>query len=101
MSPEMKVLTASFLSPIYASSALKSGLSEFFDAFCTHVYDGIEGYDKKIAAYRRMVGKNRTYRRWVKAFPHLQKERHHRRLEELRAYIARRNAEQDEREETK
>ena len=57
--------------------------------------------EEKIAAYRRMVGKNRTYRRWVKAFPHLQKERHHRRLEELRAYIARRNAEQDEREETK
>ena len=57
--------------------------------------------EEKIAAYRRMVGKNRTYRRWVKAFPHLQKECHHRRLEELRAYIARRNAEQDEREETK
>ena len=57
--------------------------------------------EEKIAAYRRMVGKNRTYRRWVKAFPHLQMERHHRRLEELRAYIARRNAEQNEREETK
>ena len=57
--------------------------------------------EEKIAAYRRMVGKNRTYRRWVKAFPHLQKECHHRRLEELRAYIARRNAEQNEREETK
>lgn len=25
--------------------------------------------EKKIAAYRQMVGKNRTYRRWVKAFP--------------------------------
>ena len=37
--------------------------------------------EEKITAYRRMVGKNRTYRRWVKAFPHLQKERHHRRLE--------------------
>lgn len=58
VSSEMKVLTASFLSPIYASSALKSGLSEFFDAFCTHVYDGIEGYDKKIAAYRNVLEKH-------------------------------------------
>lgn len=55
--------------------------------------------EEKIAAYRQMVGKNRTYHRWVKAFPHLQKERHHRRLEELKAYVARRNAEKQEREE--
>ena len=57
--------------------------------------------EEKIALYRKQVGKNRTYRRWVTAFPHLREERHHRRLEELRAYVARRNNETQEREETK
>lgn len=44
--------------------------------------------DAKIAEYRAMVGKNRTYRRLVKAFPHLKEERHHSRLEIIRAYAA-------------
>ena len=52
--------------------------------------------EEKIAAYRRMVGKNRTYRRWVKAFPHLQQERHHRRLEALKAYAARHSLTKEE-----
>lgn len=57
--------------------------------------------EEKIAAYRASVGKNRTYHRLVKAFPHLREERHHRRLEELRAYMARRNQEKQESEEHK
>ncbi len=57
--------------------------------------------EEKIAAYRASVGKNRTYHRLVKAFPHLREERHHHRLEELRAYMARRNQEKQESEEHK
>ncbi len=44
--------------------------------------------DAKIAEYRAMIGKNRTYHRLVKAFPHLREERHHLRLETIRAYAA-------------
>lgn len=43
---------------------------------------------EKLDAYRAMVGKNRTYHRLVKAFPHLAQQRHHSRLETIRAYIA-------------
>ena len=44
--------------------------------------------EEKLAAYRAMVGKNRTYLRLTKAFPHLKRQRYHRGLETIRAYIA-------------
>lgn len=53
-----KVLTASFLSPAYSDTALKSGLSEFFDAFTIHVYDPIEAYADKIRRYRKVLTKH-------------------------------------------
>lgn len=49
---------------------------------------------EKLEAYRKMVGKNRTYHRLVKAFPHLIKERHHHRLETIREYLAQRETEE-------
>ena len=44
--------------------------------------------EEKLAAYRAMVGKNRTYRRLSKAFPHLKRQWYHHGLETIRAYIA-------------
>lgn len=43
---------------------------------------------EKLETYRAQFGRNRTYRRLAKAFPHLQQQLHHRRLETIRAYIA-------------
>ena len=54
--------------------------------------------EEKLAAYRAMVGKNRTYRRLSKAFPHLKRQRYHHGLETIRAYIAQK--EQKSHEET-
>ena len=54
--------------------------------------------EEKLAAYRAMVGENRTYRRLSKAFPHLKRQHYHRGLETIRSYIAqkeRRSHEQD------
>lgn len=49
---------------------------------------------EKLEAYRKMVGKNRTYHRLVKAFPHLTEERHHRHVETIREYLAQRKKEE-------
>lgn len=49
---------------------------------------------EKLEAYRKMVGKNRTYHRLVKAFPHLTEERHHHRLETIREYLAQKEKEE-------
>ena len=54
--------------------------------------------EEKLAAYRAMVGKNRTYRRLSKAFPHLKRQWYHHGLETIRAYIAQK--EQKSHEET-
>ncbi len=43
---------------------------------------------EKLEASRAMFGKNRTYHRLVKAFPHLAQQQYHSRLETIRAYIA-------------
>ena len=43
--------------------------------------------EARLEQYRRSFGQNRTYRRWTKAFPHLKKQAHHRRLEAIRAYL--------------
>ena len=58
VSPDMKVLTASFLSPVYSGAALKSGLSEFFDAFTIHIYYPIEAYADKIRRYRKVLAEH-------------------------------------------
>ena len=56
--PNGKVLTASFLYPSFPDAALKSGLSEFFDAFNIHVYSGLDTYASELGKYRKMLKKH-------------------------------------------
>ena len=46
--------------------------------------------EEKLANYRATFGKNRTYHRLVKAFPHLAQSSHQKRLETIRAYLEQR-----------
>lgn len=48
--------------------------------------------EEKIASYRALAGKNRTYRRLVKAFPHLEQSSQHKRLESIHAYLEQRKS---------
>lgn len=51
--------------------------------------------EEKLAQYRAAVGRNRAYKRWAKAFPHLKKQAHHRRLEAIRAYLEERRTKEE------
>ena len=48
----------------------------------------------KLVQYKALMSHTGSYRRWSKAFPHLAKQEHHRRMEAIRAYLER-NKEQE------
>lgn len=53
--PEMKVMSASFLTEAFPRIALKSELGRYFDIFNIHVYSEIRTYQKRIAQTRKLL----------------------------------------------
>lgn len=50
---------------------------------------------EELEQFRAQIAANHAYRRWTKAFPHLKKQAHHRRLETIRAYLEERHTKEE------
>ena len=80
-----------------AAEDLERLIRSFSDNLGESLYHGVSklDLDAKLAQYRATMDKNRVYKRWTKAFPHLKKQAHHRRLEAIRAYLEERRTKEE------